>query len=54
VRFKQTVDIICDTTADLPSPEEIERKGFDTGSFAYIANERTKVMLNCAKEWVEC
>ena len=54
VRFKQKVDIICDTTDDLPSAEEIERKGFDTGSFAYVANERKRMMLNCAKEWVEC
>lgn len=54
VRFKQKVDIICDTTADLPDVAEIERKGFDTGSFAYVTDEKKKMILNCKKEWVEC
>lgn len=51
-RMKQRVDILCDTVDDLPTIEEVEKTGFDVGSFAYIANERTYKVLNNAKEWV--
>lgn len=46
------VDLICDTTADLPTPEEIADDFLAVGSFAYIANERAYKVLNNAGEWV--
>lgn len=49
---RKRVDLICDTTDNLPTVEEIDKEYLDVGSFAYIANERTYKVLNNAKEWV--
>lgn len=46
------VDIVCDTADNLPSAEEIEKRKFTTGSFAWLMNERTFKVLNHEKEWV--
>lgn len=50
--FTRRVDIVCDTSADLPSAEQIADFGYSAGSWAWIANERTYKTLNNAGEWV--
>lgn len=48
----QRVEIVCDTEADLPTPEEIDSEGFTVGSLAWIADARTFKLLNNKGEWV--
>ena len=47
----QRVEIVCDTEADLPTPEEIDSEGFTVGSLAWIADVRTFKLLNNKGEW---
>lgn len=48
----QRVEIVCDTEADLPTPEEIDSEGFAVGSLVWIADARTFKLLNNKGEWV--
>ena len=48
----QRVEIVCDTEADLPTPEEIDSEGFTVGSFAMITDTHEIKILNHAGEWV--
>lgn len=50
--FTRRVDLVCDTSADLPTAEQIKDFGYSAGSWAWIANERTYKTLNNAGEWV--
>ena len=47
----QRVEIVCDTEADLPTPEEIASEGFTVGSLVWIADVRTFKLLNNKGEW---
>lgn len=48
----QRVEIVCDTEADLPKPEEIDSEGFTVGSLAMITDTHEIKILNHAGEWV--
>lgn len=48
----QRVEIVCDTEADLPTPEEIDSEGFTVGSLAMITDTHEIKILNHAGEWV--
>ena len=48
----QRVEIVCDTEADMPTPEEIDREGFTVGSLAMITDTHEIKILNHAGEWV--
>ena len=48
----QRVEIVCDTEADLPAPEEINSEGFTVGSLAMITDTHEIKILNHAGEWV--
>ena len=48
----QRVEIVCDTEADLPTPEEINSEGFTVGSLAMITDTHEIKILNHAGEWV--
>lgn len=48
----QRVEIVCDTEADLPTPEEIGSEGFTVGSLAMITDTHEIKILNHAGEWV--
>ena len=48
----QRVEIVCDTEADLPTPEEIASEGFTVGSLAMITDTHEIKILNHAGEWV--
>lgn len=49
---QRRVDIVVDTTADLPTVDVIDRNGWSAGTRAWICNENTHKVLNNAKEWV--
>ena len=42
------VAILCDTSADIPEPEN----NWDVGSICRVANEKKTLVLNNAREWV--
>ena len=46
----QRVEIVCDTEADLPTPEEIDSEGFTVGSLAMITDTHEIKILNHAGE----
>ena len=48
----QRVEIVCDTEAELPTPEEIDSEGFIVGSLAMITDTHEIKILNHAGEWV--
>ena len=48
----QSVEIICDTEADLPTVEDIANGKYATGSVVWIADARTFKVLNSKGEWV--
>ena len=48
----QRVEIVCDTEADLPTPEEIDSEGITVGSLAMITDTHEIKILNHAGEWV--
>ena len=48
----QRVEIVCDTEADLPTPEEIDSEGFTVGSLAMITDTHEIKILNHAGEWL--
>lgn len=48
----QRVEIVCDTEADLPTPEEIDSEGFTVGSLSVITDTHEIKILNHAGEWV--
>ena len=48
----QRVEIVCDTEAELPTPEEIDSEGFTVGSLAMITDTHEIKILNHAGEWV--
>lgn len=48
----QRVEIVCDTEADLPTPEDIDSEGFTVGSLAMITDTHEIKILNHAGEWV--
>lgn len=51
IELTRRVEIVCDTEADLPTPEEIDSEGFTVGSLAWIADARTFKLLNNKGEW---
>lgn len=49
---KRVVDIYVDTAADLPTASQIAYEFMDTGSWAWIAEDRTFKTLNSEGQWV--
>lgn len=52
VKITRRVEIVCDTEADLPTPEEIDSEGFTVGSISMITDTHEIKILNHAGEWV--
>ena len=48
----QRVEIVCDTEADLPTPEEIDSEGFTVGSLAWTVETGSIYGLNSAGDWI--
>ena len=52
IELTRRVEIVCDTEAELPTPEEIDSEGFTVGSLAMITDTHEIKILNHAGEWV--
>ena len=48
----QRVEIVCDTEADLPTPEEIDSEGFTVGSLAWTVETGSIYGLNSTGDWI--
>lgn len=49
---KRFCDIYCDTTADLPTAQQIKDDFIDVGSWAWIGEERKFKTLDSNGDWV--
>lgn len=49
---KRYCDIYCDTAADLPNKQEIEKDFIDVGSWAWIGEDRSFKTLDSNGQWV--
>jgi len=52
-RLTREIEIMCNTVSDLPDSDEIDRKGIEPGSTAYVTKTKQKFILNNEKEWDE-
>ena len=50
-RHTKEVEILCTNVADLPTLEEINKKGIEPGSVAYVSKTKQGFILNTEKEW---
>ena len=48
----QRVEIVCDTKADLPTPEEIDDEGFTVGSLAWTVETGSIYGLTSTGDWI--
>lgn len=50
-RHTKEVEIMCTNVEDLPTIEEIDKKGIEPASVAYITKTKQGFILNTEKEW---
>jgi hypothetical protein len=50
-RHTKEIEILCTNVSDLPSLEEIDKKGIEAGSTAYVSKTKQGFILNTEKEW---
>ena len=52
IELTRRVEIVCDTEADLPTPEEIASEGFTVGSLAWTVETGSIYGLNSTGDWI--
>ena len=52
IELTRRVEIVCDTEADLPTPEEINSEGFTVGSLAWTVETGSIYGLTSTGDWI--